>query len=112
MELGQFSLSLTVKNIAASKKFYEKMGFSALEGCGGIEEKWLIMQHDSVVIGLFEGMFDNNIITFNPNDVRSIEKTLTENGVEMETSTKGDSGPAHCVFRDPDGNVIMLDQHQ
>ena len=88
------------------------MGFSALEDCGSVDDKWLIMQHDSVVIGLFEGMFEDNIITFNPADVRSIETSLVDKGVTMDRSTEGESGPTHCVFKDPDGNIIMLDQHQ
>lgn len=110
MELGQFSVSLTVKDIATSKAFYETLGFKALEGCGSVEDKWLILKHGEAVIGLFEGMFDHNILTFNPKDARSIEKHLIECGVEIDTPTQGDEGPAHFVFKDPDGNVIMLDQ--
>ncbi|WP_339724516.1 VOC family protein [uncultured Paraglaciecola sp.] len=110
MELGQFSVSLTVKDIKKSKVFYETLGFKALPECGSINDKWLILQKGTTVIGLFEGMFESNILTFNPTDVRSIEKHLQENGMVIETATKGESGPAHCVLKDPDGNVIMFDQ--
>lgn len=111
MELGQFSISLTVKDIAKSKNFYEALGFKAHPECGSIADKWLILQKDTVVIGLFEGMFDSNILTFNPTDVRSIEKNLRDNGITIDTSTQGTSGPTHCILKDPDGNTIMFDQH-
>lgn len=111
MELGQFSVSLTVKDIAKSKAFYEALGFKAHPECGSIADKWLILQKDTIVIGLFEGMFDSNILTFNPTDVRSIEKNLKDNGIKIDTSTQGTSGPTHCVLKDPDGNTIMFDQH-
>ncbi|MFC3092662.1 VOC family protein [Alteromonas sediminis] len=110
MQLGQFSLSLSVSDIAISKSFYEKLGFEPLPSCGSIEDKWLIMKSGSVMIGLFEGMFEDNIMTFNPDNVREIERLLTEEGVEMLTPVKGESGPGHCIFKDPDGNTIMLDQ--
>jgi predicted lactoylglutathione lyase len=111
MKLGTFSVSLTVKDITKSKAFYEVLGFSALDGCGSIDDKWLIMKNEECIIGLFEGMFDHNIMTFNPIDVRSIEKQLLDNHMTLETKTNGDSGPAHCILKDPDGNVIMFDQH-
>lgn len=110
MELGQFSVSLTVKDIEKSRDFYQKLGFEALPECGSVEDKWLILKNNDTVIGLFEGMFDKNMLTFNPKDVRGIEKTLTGQGVTMDTRADGESGPAHIIFRDPDGNVIMLDQ--
>lgn len=110
MELGQFSVSLTVKDIAKSKSFYEKIGFKPHPECGSIEDKWLIMQKDTVVIGLFEGMFDANILTFNPSDVRSIEKKLLTQNIAIESPTKGETGPTHFVIKDPDGNAIMFDQ--
>ena len=110
MNLGQFSVSLTVKNIEIARDFYQKLGFEAVPDCGSVKDKWLIMKNQEVVIGLFEGMFDHNILTFNPKDVRSIERELVTEGVEMDTPSKGDSGPAHIIFKDPDGNVIMLDQ--
>ena len=111
MELGTFSVSLTVKDIVKSKEFYEVLGFEAYEGCGSVEDKWLIMKKGQCIIGLFEGMFDNNIMTFNPPDARTIEKHLLANGIEIDTQTAGDDGPAHCILKDPDGNVIMFDQH-
>ncbi|WP_395340889.1 VOC family protein [Ningiella sp. W23] len=111
MELGQFSLSLSVKDIEVSKSFYEKMGFKALEGLGSVEEKWLIMKNDAVLIGIFQDMFEHNIMTFNPSDARDIEQNLITKGVAIETKTKGESGPTHFVLKDPDGNTIMFDQH-
>lgn len=110
MELGQFSVSLTVKDITKSKEFYETLGFKPHSGCGSIEDKWLILQKDTTVIGLFEGMFDSNILTFNPINVRAIEKHLINNNITIDTVTQGDSGPTHCVLKDPDGNTIMFDQ--
>ena len=110
MELGQFSVSLTVKDITKSKVFYEMLGFIAKPECGSIADKWLVMQKGSTVIGIFEGMFDANILTFNPTDVRAIEKHLMDNNITIDTPTQGDSGPTHCVLQDPDGNTIMFDQ--
>ena len=111
MDLGTFSVSLTVKDIATSKGFYETLGFESLEGCGSIEDKWLIMKKEQCIIGLFEGMFDHNIMTFNPTDARAIEKHLLANDIAIDTPTSGESGPAHFILKDPDGNVIMFDQH-
>jgi catechol 2,3-dioxygenase-like lactoylglutathione lyase family enzyme len=122
MVLGAFSVSLTVKDIEASKLFYEKLGFSRM---GGEQSQgWLILNNGSCVIGLFQGMFDKNILTFNPGwdqaanpvaaytDVRDIQKNLDAQGVAITTRADPDStGPAHIVLSDPDGNVIMLDQH-
>jgi catechol 2,3-dioxygenase-like lactoylglutathione lyase family enzyme len=110
MKFGQFSVSLTVKDIAKSKAFYEILGFKAHPECGSITDKWLILQKDTTVIGLFEGMFESNILTFNPTDVRAIEKHLTDNDIKIDTATQGDAGPTHCVLKDPDGNTIMFDQ--
>ena len=110
MELGQFSVSLTVKDIAKSKAFYEILGFTAHPECGSIEDKWLILQKGTTVIGLFEGMFESNILTFNPTDARAIQQHLQDNDIAIDTPTKGESGPTHCVLKDPDGNTIMLDQ--
>ncbi len=122
MELGAFSVSLAVKDIGASKLFYEKLGFS---GMGGDQSQgWLILKNGSTVIGLFQGMFDNNILTFNPGwdqsasplpsfvDVRDVQKSLDAQDVSLTTrADPGTSGPAHIILSDPDGNVIMLDQH-
>lgn len=110
MELGQFSVSLTVSDMRQSKAFYEALGFQALEGCGSIEDNWLIMQNGNAVIGLFKGMFDKNILTFNPSDARAIEQQMHKAGYEPVKATDGESGPCHCVYQDPDGNQIMFDQ--
>jgi len=111
MKLGQFSVSLAVKDIEKSKQFYEKLGFTALPECGSIEDKWLILQNESVVIGLFQDMFEENILTFNPSDARKIESALEQEGVSILTKSQGESGPTHFVIKDPDGNTIMFDQH-
>ena len=111
MELGQFSVSLAVKDIEKSQRFYETMGFKTHEGCGSVEDKWLILQNGSVVIGLFQDMFEDNILTFNPTDARKVERHLVENGIAIDTPTQSESGPAHFVLKDPDGNTIMFDQH-
>lgn len=122
MELGAFSVSLAVKDIAASKSFYEKLGFTVMGG--DQSQNWLILKNGSTVIGLFQGMFENNILTFNPGwdqnaqplasfaDVREVQKSLDAHGIEITTRADPDgAGPAHIVLTDPDGNVIMLDQH-
>ncbi len=122
MELGAFSVSLTVKDIEASKSFYEKLAFTAV---GGDESQgWLILKNGSTVIGVFQGMFEQNILTFNPGwdqsanplasftDVRDVQKSLDAQGVSITTRADPDStGPAHIILSDPDGNLIMLDQH-
>lgn len=122
MELGAFSVSLAVKDIEASRSFYEKLGFSPM--AGDQAQGWLILRNGSTVIGLFRGMFDKNILTFNPGwdqsasplasftDVRDVQESLEAQGVEIVTRADPDStGPAHIILSDPDGNVIMLDQH-
>ena len=122
MQLGAFSVSLAVKDIAKSRKFYEALGFTTE---GDNSQKWLIMKNGDTLIGLFEGMFEDNILTFNPgwdqsagevnpfDDVREIQARLKEADIEMmieaDTAT---TGPAHIVFTDPDGNQIMIDQHR
>ena len=122
MDLGLFSISLTVKDLAASRAFYEKLGF---EHTGGDPEaNYLIMKNGRTVVGLFHGMFKKNILTFNPGltlegkpmaswtDVRELERTLRGRGVEITQGTEqaADSGPAHLVLEDPDGNPILIDQ--
>ena len=123
MNLGAFSLSLAVKDLAASKAFYEKLGFTKK---GGDEsQNWLVLKNGKHVVGLFQGMFENNIMTFNPGwdqegketetftDVRKIQSELKAKGVELiaeaDVTTKG---PAHVILQDPDGNQIMIDQHR
>ncbi|MYL71795.1 VOC family protein [Halobacillus litoralis] len=123
MELGAFSVSLNVKDIHRSKEFYENLGFAATGG--NIDQNWLIMKNDDKVIGLFQGMFEKNILTFNPGwnnnaeelkgftDVRDLQKELKEKGVELiEETDESTKGPAHITLEDPDGNPILIDQHR
>ena len=122
MDLGAFSISLAVQDISASKAFYEKFGFS--EFAGDISQNWLIMKNGDHAIGLFEGMFDRNILTFNPGwnsnaepldhftDVRELQRRLKEQGVELTSEADENStGPASFIAIDPDGNPILVDQH-
>ena len=122
MQLGAFSLSLAVKDITASAAFYEKLGFSKFGG--DIAQNWLILKNGDAVIGLFQGMFDKNSITFNPGwnqsaealdsftDVRDLQRQLKAQGIEfMAESDEGTSGPASFIILDPDGNPIIVDQH-
>lgn len=123
MKLGAFSVSLAVKDINASRAFYEKLGFSDL---GGVpDQNWLIMTDGNAVIGLFQGMFDKNTLTFNPgwdqaakpvdpfDDVRAIQADLESKGIElMNKAEPATSGPAHIFMLDPDGNPILIDQHR
>ena len=122
MQLGCFSVSLAVKDIAVSRTFYEQLGFAVIHGDQA--QNWLIMANESTKIGLFQGMFDHNILTFNPgwsptaepletfDDIRDIQRQLKVHGAAFDSEADAAStGPAHFVVRDPDGNVIMLDQH-
>ena len=122
MELGAFSISLAVKDIKASRAFYEKLGFKAFGG--DILQNWLILKNGEHVIGLFQGMFERNMLTFNPGwnqdaqkldtftDVRELQRQLKEQGVEfMSEANEGTTGPASFVVLDPDGNPILVDQH-
>lgn len=122
MNLGAFSISLAVKDIHASKEFYEKLGFKEFHG--EISQNWLIMKNGETVIGLFQGMFDKNILTFNPGwdssaqalesftDVRELQRQLKAQGVElMSEADESTTGPASFFVVDPDGNPILLDQH-
>ena len=122
MELGAFSISLSVKDINASKSFYEKLGFTVFGG--EIDQNWLIMKNGDHIIGLFQEMFEGNILTFNPGwdqdgqalasftDVRDLQKELKAQGVSFESEAdETTSGPASFVILDPDGNPILVDQH-
>jgi catechol 2,3-dioxygenase-like lactoylglutathione lyase family enzyme len=122
VELGAFSISLAVKDIHASKEFYEKLGFQ--EFGGDVTQNWLIMKNGDHVIGLFQGMFEQNMLTFNPGwdqnaqpvnpftDVREIQRRLKEQGLDLTTETDASTtGPAHLMLVDPDGNPILIDQH-
>jgi predicted enzyme related to lactoylglutathione lyase len=122
MRLGAFSISLAVKDISNSKEFYENLGFKVF--AGALEKNYLIMKNEHSLIGLFQGMFENNVITFNPgwdtdasmlesfDDLREIQKQLKEKGVtllsEVDEST---TGPGSFMLVDPDGNSILIDQH-
>ena len=123
MKLGAFSISLAVKDIEKSKEFYENLGFSILGG--DIYQKWLILKNGNAIIGLFQGMFENNILTFNPgwdenatnldpyDDVRVIQEHLKKGGVTLTSEADPNtSGPAHITLTDPDGNNILIDQHR
>lgn len=122
MKLGAFSISLSVKDINKSKEFYEALGFNVF--AGSLEQNYLIMKNEDSLIGLFEGMFENNILTFNPgwdsnashlddfDDIRSIQKQLKEKGIKLESEADENSnGPASLSILDPDGNAILIDQH-
>lgn len=110
IELGQFSISLSVKDIKISRTFYEKLGFKII--AGQEEKKWLILKSGNTVIGLFQDQFDKNTLTFNPTNVRAVQKELKSKGIsfkqEVDETTKG---PAFSFLFDPDGNPILLDQH-
>lgn len=122
MKLGNFSVSLAVKDIRASHAFYEKLGFRIIGG--DINNRWLIMQNDDTTIGLFQGMFTGNILTFNPGwdkncatlpefqDVRDIQRSLKAHGLALTTQAdESTTGPASLTLQDPDGNQILIDQH-
>lgn len=122
MELGAFSVSLTVKDLAASKSFYEKLGFQVF--AGDAAQNWLIMKNGDHVIGLFQGMFEKNILTFNPGwdqncntldsftDVRDLQREFKAQGVRIESEAdESTTGPASFIVVDPDGNPILFDQH-
>lgn len=122
MQLGNFSVSLTVKDIHASRDFYSKLGFE--EVGGDVAQNWLVLKNGEVKIGLFQGMFERNLLTFNPGwdssaekldsftDVRELQARLEEAGIELTTKIDaGPEGPAHFTLIDPDGNPILFDQH-
>lgn len=122
MKLGAFSVSLSVKDLGASKAFYEKLGFQVF--AGDFEKNYFIMKNGDSLIGLFQGMFENNILTFNPgwdakarklekfDDVREIQKQLKQEGISFESEAdESTSGPASFIVLDPDGNAILVDQH-
>jgi predicted lactoylglutathione lyase len=122
MELGAFSISLAVKDIAASRAFYEKFGFTVFGG--DQSQNWLILKNGDHVIGLFQGMFEKNILTFNPGwdqnaralasftDVRQLQRQLKEQGVQFASEAdETGKGPASFMVIDPDGNPVLVDQH-
>ena len=122
MELGAFSISLAVKDLQASRTFYEKFGFTAF--AGDPSKNWLILKNGQHVIGLFQGMFERNILTFNPGwdsnaqklstftDVRELQRTLKAQGVRLvNEADENTTGPASFIAVDPDGNPVLVDQH-
>lgn len=123
MQLGAFSVSLNVKDIHASKAFYEKLGFEVFGG--NVDEHWLIMKNGETIIGLFQGMFEKNTLTFNPGwdqngqnleyftDIRDLQKKLKRDGAAFAgEADEASSGPASFIIEDPDGNPILFDQHR
>lgn len=121
MKLGAFSISLNVKDLKTSQDFYEKLGFAVFGGA--VEQNYLIMKNETTLIGLFQGMFETNSLTFNPGwdqdaqtvedyeDVRAIQAKLKEAGLELMAEAEGESGPGSLMLVDPDGNPILIDQH-
>ena len=123
MKLGAFSVSISVKDITASQQFYENLGFTAF--AGDITKNYLIMKNENALIGLFQGMFENNILTFNPgwdenannietfDDVREMQRQLKSKGMKiMHEADENSTGPASLFLTDPDGNLILIDQHR
>ena len=123
MDLGSFSVSLAVKDLAASRSFYEKLGFEAFGG--DPEQNWLILKNGDHVLGLFQGMFEENILTFNPGwdqsaknldsftDVRELQRELKNRGITLiMEADESASGPGSLMLSDPDGNQILIDQHR
>jgi len=123
MDLGSFSVSLAVKDLVASREFYEKLGFESIGG--DPQENWLILKNRDHVLGLFQGMFEENILTFNPGwdqsaneldsftDVREIQRELKNRGIALSSEADDStSGPTSVMLSDPDGNVILIDQHR
>jgi len=122
MKLGAFSVSLSVKDLTVSKEFYQKMGFQVFGG--GMDKNYLIMKNGNALVGLFQGMFEGNILTFNPkwdeeaqthedwDDVRKIQAHLKDHKVELMTEAdESTTGPGSVMLTDPDGNMILIDQH-
>ena len=122
MKLGAFSISLAVKDLQVSKAFYENLGFAIF--AGGMEKNYLIMKNGNALVGLFQGMFPNNILTFNPgwdedatlqesfDDVRTIQRQLKSKSIKLDTEAdENTTGPASLMLTDPDGNVVLIDQH-
>ncbi|WP_300670433.1 VOC family protein [Soonwooa sp.] len=122
MKLGAFSISLSVKNLEVSKNFYEALGFEVF--AGALDHKYLIMKNSDSLIGLFEAMFDGNLLTFNPGwdqnanelsdwqDVREIAKSFAEKGIKFNQQIDSEAGPGSITLQDPDGNMILIDQHR
>lgn len=123
MKLGAFSVSLSVKDLKVSRAFYENLGFEKF--AGDMDKNYLIMRNGDTLIGLFEGMFEGNLLTFNPgwdqnaqnltefDDVRVIQQSLKSSGIDLlKEANENTTGPEHITLTDPDGNVILIDQHR
>ncbi len=119
MDLGQFSISLPVKDMEASLDFYQKLGFEVIDGGhmntgfpDSESTSWRILKSGNTVVGLFHGMFENTIMTFNPKDVRAVQTELKKHNVPLiKEADESTTGPEHILLSDPDGNQIMMDQH-
>jgi len=112
MDLGKHYTALSVKDIAASKVFYENLGFQAVPDVGGVEHKWLILRNGDIQLGLYQDMFPNNTLTFNPPDARGIQKELKSKGIQPKMEAdENTTGPCFLILQDPDGNAILIDQH-
>jgi catechol 2,3-dioxygenase-like lactoylglutathione lyase family enzyme len=121
MKLGVFSMSLSVKDIYESKRFYEELGFNVF--AGDMDSKYLVMKNGNTLIGLFQDLFEENILTFNPgwdanakpltdfDDIRHIQEQLKSKNIALEKEVDAAKGPASMIIRDPDGNMILIDQH-
>ena len=109
MNLGRFSVSLTVKDLQRSMEFYKMLGFEQV--FGEPKDNWVILQSGEAKIGLFHGMFPTNLMTFNPTDARAIQAVIEKAGYPLEEKAKPGEGPTHLSLKDPDGNVILFDQH-
>lgn len=108
INLGKFSISLAVKDLATSREFYETLGFEMIAGVP--EENWILLKNGAAKVGLFQGMFDGNLLTFNPTDARAVESLMEKAGYKLETTTSGDTGPTSFIVKDPDGNTLLVDQ--
>lgn len=110
MELGNFSVSFTVKDLATSLAFYQTFGFKEI--AGDASQNWLILGNGDAKIGIFQGMFKENMITFNPPDARAVQAVIKAANYPLEKQAEEGEGPAHFVVKDPDGNLILVDQHE
>lgn len=113
MDFGTSYMALSVQDIAASYAFYQKLGFEQLPGAGGVEEKWMVLKNGEHKLGLFQGMFPKNTMTYNPSDARTVHKQLVEAGIKIDMASGMDKteGPCNFMVTDPDGNPILFDQH-
>lgn len=113
MDFGTSYMALSVQDITASYAFYQKLGFEHLPGAGGVEQKWMVLKNGTHKLGLFQGMFPKNTMTYNPNDARAIHKRLVKAEIQIDMASGIDKaeGPCNFIVTDPDGNPILFDQH-